>query len=137
MKLVNFNFLSQDYPVDKAFFVVPKKLLLWTGIWPFSQLTFAIICFDIFNAVSLGIGGFSEYAFVFTHLNEPLKALDCVCPASSVTVTFFKYIYLVYYRGEFRDCINRCKELFFAGELESRKRKRINTLNIDKYFFVS
>lgn len=113
---IKLDFLSQDYPLEKAFFVVPKRLLIWTGIWPFSKIDLPLLLFEFFNASCLAIGGFSEYAFVFTHLNEPLKALDCVCPASSVTVTFFKYIYLVYKKPQYRECMNTCRELFFAGE---------------------
>uniref|UniRef100_T1GTP9 Uncharacterized protein n=1 Tax=Megaselia scalaris TaxID=36166 RepID=T1GTP9_MEGSC len=122
---ISFEFLKQSYPLNKAFFVVPKRLLLYIGLWPFSPMDLFHISFSIFNSVSLAIGGFSEYAFVFTHLNEPLKALDCVCPASSVTVTFFKYVYLTLKRADYRESMNRCQELFFADkELDKDLKKK-------------
>lgn len=118
MKLNFLKFLSEEYPLEKAFFVVPKQLLLLVGLWPFSKLTLPHLFFIIYNAGVLSIG-FSQYAFVIMHLNEPLLALDCFCSASSITITFFKYVYLVYKRPIYRECINECKELFFAGVLSS------------------
>lgn len=115
MKLFDLQFLSEEYPLDKAFFIVPKKLLKFGGAWPFEKSTPKLVLLNTFNLSCLAIGGAAEFAFVFTHLYDPLIALDGACAATTIMMMFFKFMYICCNRQNYRECIGRCKELIFAG----------------------
>lgn len=116
MKLFDFKFLSQEYPLDEAFFVVTKELLKLNGIWPFTPMTRRLAMFWVFTSSCLLIGGAGGFAYFYKHLSDPLDALDCALPAVTISMTLFKYLYICYNRKAYRECITRCKELIFAGQ---------------------
>lgn len=130
MKLFDFKFLSEEYPLEKAFFVVPTALLKFGGIWPFEKITLKLVLFNIFTLSCLAIGGAAEFAFVFANLNDPINALEGACPAVTITMTFLKYMYICYNRQDYKECINRCRELIFAGWYTSNSIFLLVTLEV-------
>lgn len=62
----------------------------------------------------MGILIFKAAAQIFAE--DPLEALDPIGPGMSFLITWIKYLYVWYYKEQYREVIDICRELFLAGE---------------------
>lgn len=118
---IHFDFLKEQYPIEKGFFLVPEVLLKLNALWPYYKSSLLLFFLNILNSTSLiGAGMLIFKAASQIFANDQLEALDPVGPGMSFTITGIKYLYFWYYKSDYRNIIDECRELLFTGKSEQK-----------------
>lgn len=109
------QFLTENYPLEKHLFLVPKFSLSSIGFYPETSRTIWVLIWAGFNFSILTYGCYAEFYYGVHYLSiDVMTALDALCPVASSIMSLFKVFFIWWYRAEFATLIDRVRDLTAA-----------------------
>lgn len=126
------KFLTEDYPLEKHLFCIPRFALGLIGFYPETERTTKVKLWSLFNIVLLGYGCYAElyYGVYYLSIDIP-SALDALCPVASSIMSFLKMFFIWYYRVEYKELINKVRSLNAAQNSSGKTKMK------KKYFTLA
>ncbi|XP_065358747.1 odorant receptor 24a-like [Calliphora vicina] len=125
------KFLTQRYPLDKHFFLIPRFALSLIGYYPETVRTTKVQLWSFFNIAILGYGCYAEFYYGIHYLSIDIpSALDALCPVASSIMSFIKIFFIWWYREDYKSLIEKVHNLTAQQNSSSKvqMKKRYFTL---------
>ncbi|XP_065358334.1 odorant receptor 24a-like [Calliphora vicina] len=125
------KFLTQRYPLDRHFFLIPRFALSIIGYYPETVRTAKVQLWSFFNIAILVYGCYAEFYYGIHYLSIDIpSALDALCPVASSIMSFIKIFFIWWYREDYKSLIEKVRNLTAQQNTSSKveMKKRYFTL---------